>query len=59
MGYDKNSPAYLVYHSNTNKVQKHRLVKFVSKTASEKQTQTDEPDLIDDSVGHRVRTRGT
>ena len=59
VGYDKNSPAYLVYHPNTNKVQKHRLVKFVSKTAAEKQTQTDEPDLNDDSVGHRVRTRGT
>lgn len=38
VGYDKNSPAYLVYHPDTNKVQKHRLVKFVSKAAVEKQT---------------------
>lgn len=59
VGYDKNSPAYLVYLPNTNKVQKHRLVKFVSKTVAEKHTQTDEPDLNDDSVGHIVRTSGT
>ncbi len=48
VGYDKNSPAYLVYYTDTNKVQKHRLVKFVSKAAVEKQTQTGEPDPSDD-----------
>ena len=52
VGYDKNSPAYLVYHPDTDKVQKHRLVKFVSKVTVEKQTQTLEPDQNDhyDSV---------
>ena len=59
VGYDKNSPAYLVYHPDTNKVQKHRLVKFVIKTAAEKQTQTGEPDQNDDSVEHRVTTSAT
>ena len=52
LGYDKNSPAYLVYHPDTDKVQKHRLVKFVSKVTVEKQTQTLGPDPNDgyDSV---------
>lgn len=48
VGYDKNSPAYLVYHPETEKVQKHRLVKFVSKVNVERQTQTDEGELNDD-----------
>ena len=48
VGYDKNSPAYLVYNPDTNRVLKHRLVKFVSKVAAEKQTQTDETDLNDE-----------
>lgn len=47
VGYDKNSLAYLVYHPDTNKVHKHRLVKFVSKAGMEKQTQSGEPDLSD------------
>lgn len=42
IGYDKNSPAYLVYYPNTEKVQKHRLVKFTAKTISERETQTSE-----------------
>lgn len=42
IGYDKNSPAYLVYYSDTERVQKHRLVKFTTKTANEKETQTPE-----------------
>lgn len=59
VGYDKYSPAYLVYYPETNKVQKHRLVKFVSKTAAEKQTQTDETEVDDDTVKHRVVASGT
>lgn len=47
VGYDKYSPAYLVYNPDTNRVLKHRLVKFVSKTAVEKQTQTNETDPND------------
>lgn len=41
VGYDKNSPAYLVYYSDTKKVLKHRLVRFVTKSVCEKETQTD------------------
>ncbi|KAJ8414358.1 hypothetical protein AAFF_G00052280 [Aldrovandia affinis] len=41
VGYDKNSPAYMVYYPDNGKVQKHRLVKFVTKTIEEQQTQTD------------------
>ncbi len=50
VGYDKNSPAYLVYHPDTEKIQKHRLVKFVNKVNVEKQTQTveTEPNNDDD-----------
>lgn len=52
VGYDKNSPAYLVFFPDKNKVQKHRLVKFVNKITVEEQTQTDKPDSYgDDSVG--------
>lgn len=40
IGYDKNSPAYLVYYADTEKVQKHRLVKFTNKTDNDKETQT-------------------
>ena len=42
IGYDKNSPAYLVYYLDSEKVQKHRLVKFTTKTVKEKETQTSE-----------------
>lgn len=41
VGYDKNSPAYKVYFPDRAKVQKFRLVKFVTKHNEEKQTQTD------------------
>ena len=30
-GYDKDSPAYLVYHPGSGKVMRHRLVKFIKK----------------------------
>lgn len=40
IGYDKNSPAYLVYYPESEKVQKHRLLKFATKKTTEQQTQT-------------------
>ena len=40
IGYDKNSPAYLVYYPDTERIQKHRLVKFTTKTTKERETQT-------------------
>lgn len=43
MGYDKYSPAYLVYNPDTNRVLKHRLVNFVSKAAVVKQTNETDP----------------
>ena len=55
VGYDKNSPAYMVYFPDTGKVQKHRLVKFVNKTNTERQTQTDMTPVNDDfELQHRV-----
>ena len=41
VGYDKNSPAYLVYHPHNGKVMKHRFIRFISKDNEEQQTQTD------------------
>ena len=56
IGYDKNSPAYLVYFPDSEKVQKSRLVKFTTKTAKEKETQTHEQyiECQDSEVHHRV-----
>jgi hypothetical protein len=42
VGYDKNSPSYLVYYPKNGKVMKHRLVKFVKNNSVEQYTQTDE-----------------
>ena len=42
VGHDKGSPAFLVYYPNKGKVQKLRLVKFVTKTTCEKGTQIQE-----------------
>lgn len=41
VGYDKNSPAYLVYYPETEKVQRHRLVKFTNHQPKERGTQTE------------------
>ncbi len=55
IGYDKNSPAYIIYFPDTKRVQKHRVVKFVAKVGVEQQTQTNlEP--IDDFVQYRSRS---
>lgn len=48
VGYDKNSPSYLVYYADTKKVMKHRLVKFVTKNVVEHETQTDQTITGDD-----------
>lgn len=40
IGYNKNSPAWWVYYPDAEKVQKHRLEKFTTKTAKKKETQT-------------------
>lgn len=42
MGYDKGSPAYLVYIPETGKIFKYRIVKFPRKGLEQK-TQTDSP----------------
>ena len=56
VGYDKNSPACMVYYPDNRKVKKHRLVKFVSKTVVEQQRQTDKMpvDHDDDDFGVRI-----
>lgn len=46
IGYDKNSPAYLVYNPNSEKVQRYRLVKFTTKMTNEKGTQTAESQIM-------------
>ncbi len=57
MGYSKNSPAYLVYDPLTEKVSKHRLVKFIRKSSAEQQTQTDED--YSEIRDYRDRTQGS
>lgn len=54
IGYDKSSPAYMIYFPESRKVQKHRLVKFVSKTCVEQQTQTS---IVDDDGGDDMEPR--
>ena len=56
IGYDKNSPAYIVYFPVIKKVQKHRLVKFVAKSGVERQTQTSFTPEDDDFIQHRSRS---
>lgn len=57
VGYSKNSPAYLVYDPLTEKVSKHRLVKFIRKSSAEQQTQTDED--YSEIRDYRDRTQGS
>ena len=33
VGHSKNSPAYLIYNPHTEKVSKHRLVKFIKRNS--------------------------
>lgn len=52
VGFDKNSPALLVYYPDTGKVLKHRLVKFITTGTVEHETQTDLA-MTDDVHGKR------
>jgi hypothetical protein len=47
VGFDKDSPAYLVYFSDTGKVLKYRVVKFTTKNVSEQETQTKDTSSVD------------
>lgn len=42
VGNDKNSPAYLVFYPNTDKIVKNKLVKFSTKSVIESHTQTEQ-----------------
>ena len=56
VGYDRGSPAYLVYYPETGKVKKHRVVKFVEqKCAVDEKEQHMKNDMScdDDFVPHR------
>jgi hypothetical protein len=44
VGYDKDSPAYLVYHPETNKVEKIRCVKFFDNFKTEPEASNDDQD---------------
>lgn len=44
VGYHKNSPSYLIYYPKTGRVLRHRLVKFLTKSVVEHQTQTTQDD---------------
>ena len=35
VGYDRNSPAYLVFYHENNRVFKHRLIKFISNVTNQ------------------------
>lgn len=48
IGYDKTSPAYIVYFPENRKIQKSRLVRFVPRAGVEQQTQTYIDDDYDD-----------
>lgn len=54
VGYDKYSPAYLVFYPNTGKVVRQRLVKFITKVVSESQTQTEHNSEDEDVIMRRV-----
>ena len=45
LGYDKYSPAYLVYFPETGKIMKHRIVKFITKNLTDQQTQVYDDDF--------------
>ena len=54
IGYDKNSPAYMVYYPDSRKVMKNRLVRFMSNVEGQ---QTDDiDDMSDDDIGVQYST---
>ena len=48
VGFDRSSPAYLIYFLETGKVLKYRVVKFPTKSVGEQQTQTE--DILNDDL---------
>lgn len=48
IGYDKNSPAYVVFYPDSEKMIKSRLVEFFTKSTTECHTQTDQLMCEDD-----------
>ena len=48
VGFDRSSPAYLVFFPETAKVMKYRVVKFPTKSVGEQQTQTE--DIMNDDL---------
>ena len=56
VGYDRNSPAYLVFYPGDNRVLKHRLIKFISNVPNQ-QTQTYPTDDDDDYFPQRTKQR--
>ena len=48
VGFDRSSPAYLIYFPETGKVLKYRVVKFPTKSVGEQQTQTE--DILNDDL---------
>lgn len=58
IGYDKNSPAYLVYYPNTGKIQKQRLVKFKIRLMREKETQTSETSTEFEIINPKISSEG-
>ena len=65
LGYDKSSPSYLVFIPETNKVMKHRVVKFPTKKVTEQQTQTEnvlsdfKESLLCQRQTHKITNPGT
>ena len=49
VGFDRGSPAYLVFFPETGKVPKHRVVKLPTKSVGEQQTQTE--DILNHDLG--------
>ena len=44
VGYDRNSPAYLVFYPESNRSLKHRLIKFISNVTETQIYPTDDDD---------------
>lgn len=47
VGYDKNSPAYMVYYPDSRKVMKHRLVRFMSNVEEQETDDVSDDDDVD------------
>ena len=56
VGYDKNSSAYMVYYLSNRKIQKHRLVEFMSRMNKE-MLDAEDDDLVVQSKRKSVKTQ--